>query len=340
MGSAIAARLRLLGALALALVVLGGCNGDGYPKHLKPISTELRLRMEAKGLRKEDPILVRIFKEEEELEILKYSRSEDRFVHLKTWEICAYSGELGPKFKEGDRQSPEGFYAITPGLMNPKSSYHLAFNMGFPNEFDRAHGRTGSHLMVHGDCSSRGCYAMTNEGIEEIYALAREAFDAGQRVFWVHAFPFRMTDENMERHEDSEHYAFWQTLKPGYDFVEETGQLPAVRICERRYVVNPIFEDARYHHEKVDLYASGPCPAYSQPAPEQYLAMLPVKQQLAEKLGPPYSPRRDATALAENREAQEATGAGDASAPAAQADETPGPAAVREDGAISSRWSF
>ena len=193
-------RLKMLGALLVGAVVLAGCNGDGYPKHLKPIPAEIRLRMEAKGMTAQDPILVRIFKEERELEVWKYSRSENKYTHLKSWDICAFSGELGPKLKEGDRQSPEGFYAINPGLMNPKSSYHLAFNTGFPNEFDRSHGRTGSHLMVHGDCSSRGCYAMTNEGIEEIYALAREAFNGGQKVFWVHAFPFRMTEENMEKH--------------------------------------------------------------------------------------------------------------------------------------------
>ena len=81
----------------------------------------------------------------------------------------------GPNFKEGDRQAPEGFYNIRPHQMNPKSSYYLSFNMSFPNKFDRTRGRTGSNLMVHGACSSAGCYSMTDEQVLEIYAFAREA---------------------------------------------------------------------------------------------------------------------------------------------------------------------
>ncbi len=112
---------------------------------------------------------------------------------LKTYPICRWSGELGPKIKEGDRQAPEGFYTITPGQMNPNSNYYLAFNTGFPNAYDRSWGRTGSELMVHGDCSSRGCYAMTDEQMQEIYALARESFFGGQKAFQLQAYPFRMT---------------------------------------------------------------------------------------------------------------------------------------------------
>lgn len=324
-------RLKSFVVLALCGLVLAACNGDGYPKHLKPIPSELRARMEAQGMRASDPILVRIFKEEAELEILKYSRTHQKYVLLKKWEICAMSGELGPKIREGDRQAPEGFYAINPGLMNPNSSYHLAFNTGFPNEFDRSLGRTGSHLMVHGDCSSRGCYAMTDPGIEEIYALAREAFNGGQRAFWVHAFPFRMTDENMERHKDHPAYSFWEMLKPGYDFVEETGQIPNIRICDRRYVVNPIFQDARFHRDDARLYASGPCPAYDQPEPEMYLAMLPERQRLAATM-PRFSPRAVSQTIEASAQQEEEVGntaeAGDAQPSNARA------------GSISSRWQF
>jgi murein L,D-transpeptidase YafK len=106
---------------------------------------------------------------------------------------------LLPKFQQGDRQAPEGFYAITPDLMNPNSSAYLAINTGFPNAFDQANGRTGQFLMIHGDCSSAGCYAMTDEQIAEIYALAREAFFGGQRSFQVQAYPFRMIPLNMAR---------------------------------------------------------------------------------------------------------------------------------------------
>ena len=106
--------------------------------------------------------------------------------------------------------------------MNPNSAHHLSFDTGFPNAYDKARGATGSALMVHGTCSSRGCYAMTNEAIEEIYALAREAFAGGQQAFQFQAFPFRMTAENMVKHRTEAHVAFWNQLKEGSDRFEAT----------------------------------------------------------------------------------------------------------------------
>jgi murein L,D-transpeptidase YafK len=138
--------------------------------------------------------------------------------------------------KTGDLQSPEGFYSVTPGQMNPNSAYHLSFNLGYPNAFDRAHGRSGSFLMVHGACKSVGCYAMTDQQITEIYALANDAFSGGQAAFQVQAYPFRMTANNLARHRDSPHMAFWQNLKEGSDHFEVTNQPPQVAVCEKRYV--------------------------------------------------------------------------------------------------------
>ena len=155
---------------------------------------------------------------------------------MKTYPICRWSGDLGPKKKQGDRQAPEGFYTITPGQMNPNSNYYLAFNTGYPNAYDRAWGYTGSELMVHGDCSSRGCYAMTDEQIQEIYALARELFFGGQKAFQLQAFPFRMTALNMAKHRNNQSFAFWKMLKEGYDHFEATHQEPKVAVCEKRYV--------------------------------------------------------------------------------------------------------
>ena len=185
----------------------------------------------------DSPILVRIFKEEAELEVWKKD-STGNFALLKTYPICRWSGELGPKVKEGDRQAPEGFYQITPGLMNPNSNYYLAFNLGFPNAYDRANDRTGAFLMVHGDCSSRGCYAMTDEQMGEIFALGRDSFQGGQKSFQVQAYPFRMTALNMARHRNSPHMAFWRMLKLGYDHFEVTRQEPKVDVCEKHYVFN------------------------------------------------------------------------------------------------------
>lgn len=179
--------------------------------------------------------MIRIFKQESTLEVWKQTGT-GAFELFKTYEICTWSGELGPKFYEGDRQAPEGFYTITPALMNPNSNYYLSFNLGFPNKYDRSYGRTGSHLMVHGACSSAGCYAMEDEQIAEIYALARESFAGGNRSFEVQIFPFRMTAENLAEHQSSPHIEFWNNLKQGYDFFEVAQIPPRWDVCEGRYV--------------------------------------------------------------------------------------------------------
>jgi len=154
----------------------------------------------------------------------------------RQFDICTWSGYLGPKLAEGDGQSPEGFYFIRPSSLNPNSSYHLSFNLGFPNAYDRAHGRTGSFLMVHGDCVSIGCYAMTNDGIEEIYADVEAAFAAGQPFIRVHAFPFEMTDENLAAYQGNKNYAFWENLKQGWDWFEQNQEPPNVTVRNKAYV--------------------------------------------------------------------------------------------------------
>ena len=210
---------------------------------------------------------MRIFKRESELEIWK-QRGDGRFHHFKTYPICMWSGDLGPKRKQGDKQAPEGFYSVNRHMMNPDSKFHLAFNLGYPNAYDRAHGRTGDFLMVHGDCSSAGCYAMTDVQMEEIYALAREAFIGGQAAFEVHAFPFRMTDENMALHREDPNFAFWEMLKPAYDLFELNRVPPTIAVCERRYVVN-VANPSRKPHPK------GRCPRFETPNVTPYLPSAP-----------------------------------------------------------------
>ncbi len=255
--------VRLAAATAVCALALAGCSAenftfgpDGNKKHLRPVSSQTMALMREKGMSKESPILLRIYKEESELEIWKKTTAGN-YELLRKFPICKWSGELGPKVKQGDRQAPEGFYSIRPELMNPHSSYHLAFNLGFPNEFDRAHGRTGAHLMVHGDCSSSGCYAMTDEQISEIFALAREAFDGGQLAFQVQAFPFRMTSANMTRHRNNPNIPFWRTLKEGSDHFEVTRQEPKIDVCAKRYIFNAVPNDPMKPFD-----AARPCPAY------------------------------------------------------------------------------
>lgn len=182
------------------------------------------------------PIFIRIFKEDAELEVW-LKQNDGRFGKFKTFPICYYSGGLGPKLREGDRQSPQGFYFVTPTQLNPNSSYHLSFNLGFPNKYDRAQGRTGSFLMVHGNCVSIGCYAMTDHGIEEIYLLADAALQAGQGFFRTHVFPFHLTAENLKRYSDHQWRPFWENLRHGYEVFEKTHIPPNIEVENKRYVV-------------------------------------------------------------------------------------------------------
>ena len=252
----------LLTSAALAgAIALAGCNPSDVTsgRAQAPLSEKTLAEIAAKNMDKESPILARIFKEEAEMEIWKKNR-DGEYALLKTYPICRWSGALGPKIKQGDRQAPEGFYTVTPGQMNPNSSYYLAFNTGYPNAFDRAWGRTGSDLMVHGDCSSSGCYAMTDEQMQEIYALARESFFGGQKSFQLQAFPFRMTALNMAKHRDNPHFAFWKMLKQGYDHFNATHREPKVAVCEKRYVFDAVAPENA--SRALSFGARDKCPVY------------------------------------------------------------------------------
>ena len=256
------ARALLASAAIATAIVLAGCNADSVTptgRAQAPLSERMLADLAAKNMDKDSPILARIFKEESEVEIWKKNR-DGVFARLKTYPICRWSGDLGPKKKQGDRQAPEGFYTITPGQMNPNSNYYLAFNTGYPNSYDRAWGYTGSELMVHGDCSSRGCYAMTDEQIQEIYALARESFFGGQTEFQLQAFPFRMTALNMAKHRNNPNFAFWKMLKEGYDHFSATHQEPKVAVCEKRYVFDAVAPDDAT--KRLSFNPEGKCPTY------------------------------------------------------------------------------
>jgi murein L,D-transpeptidase YafK len=203
-------------------------------KATKELPAELLSLLRQKNMPKQSPILLRVFKEEAELEVWKQDTT-GRFQLLKLYPICRWSGDLGPKLQEGDRQAPEGFYTVTPELMNPNSNFYLAINVGYPNSFDKANNRDGSLLMIHGDCSSSGCYAMTDEQISEIYSLARDSL-VGRPSFQVQAYPFRLTPANLARHRNNPSLAFWKMLKIGNDHFETTQLEPKVAVCNRLYV--------------------------------------------------------------------------------------------------------
>ncbi len=237
--STMVSALVLATALVTALAPVRCLGEDVNPlpaKATKELPRELLSLIKQKKMPKNSAILMRIFKEEAELEVWKQDTT-GRFELLKTFPICRWSGDIGPKEHEGDRQTPEGFYTITPELMNPNSNYYLAINLGFPNAFDKANARDGSFLMIHGDCSSSGCYSMTDEQMGEIYGLARDSF-VGRPSFQVQAYPFRLTPANLARHRTNPHAAFWRMLKIGNDHFETTHLEPKVDVCDRRYVFN------------------------------------------------------------------------------------------------------
>jgi murein L,D-transpeptidase YafK len=275
-----------MATVAAVSVALSAC-GQFSPPYLKPLSPQTQALLAEKGMTEASPVLIRIFKAESELEVWK-AKDDGRFRLFKTYPICSYSGVLGPKLEQGDRQAPEGFYSVTLDSMNPRSKYHLSFDVGFPNSFDRAHGRTGSNIMVHGDCTSTGCYAMTDAVVEEIFTLAREALQSGQEAIQVQAFPFRMTAANLTAHKDDKWYDFWKSLKEGYDYFEISRQPPPIAVCEKRYLVNASFADSARPNP------AGACPAYKKlpipraPAMQEASAKPASKRQsasLAKPLG-------------------------------------------------------
>jgi murein L,D-transpeptidase YafK len=252
-------------ALAAALAFTSCANQVAIAPHLRPLPQDTMMLLGKKGMDPQAPIFIRIFKEESELEIWK-QRDDGHYYHFKTYPICNWSGDLGPKVRYGDRQAPEGFYAIQREQMNPDSKYHLAMNLGYPNAFDRSWKRSGDALMIHGGCKSVGCYAMTDALIEEIYAIARESFIGGNDSIPVHAFPFRMTNDNLARFASHEAYPFWLTMKEAYDYFELTRKLPNVAVCGRHYVVNVALK----HGDPSRLEADAACPAFLKPKPDPF----------------------------------------------------------------------
>lgn len=224
--------IRGLAAAGVSLVLPGCLMGD---KALAPLPEDTKAELAKAGLKLGAPMYVRIFKLDNEMEIWLRDAA-GAYVLFRTYPLCNWSGDVGPKTREGDKQAPEGFYVVTARQMNPESKYYLSFNIGYPNEYDVAMGYTGGALMVHGGCRSQGCYAITDDAIQELFTLAREAFTAGQRRFPVHAFPFRMTQANVDFRKGHRFEPFWLNLKQGYDYFERTRRIPAVAVEDRRYV--------------------------------------------------------------------------------------------------------
>lgn len=181
------------------------------------------------------PVYIQIFKEERKLEL--YAKMGNEFRLVNTFPICNFSGGLGPKRREGDFKSPEGFYSVDARHLKPDSKYYRAINIGFPNDYDKSQGYSGAYLMIHGECKSIGCYAMTNTYMDEIYRYVEAAFAYGQSRVNISIYPFRMTEQNLKHHASSSYIAFWRQLKPGYDYFAKNHQPPTMGVVNGQYVL-------------------------------------------------------------------------------------------------------
>ena len=199
-----------------------------------PDTAQFAARLAAQGLKPGLPAFLRIFKAQSELEV--WMEKDGAYVLFATYPICHWSGTLGPKIREGDKQTPEGFYTITARQLHRLGRWTRALNLGFPNAFDESLKRDGSYILVHGGCSSVGCFAMTNAVIDEVWQLVTAALSGGQKRFQVQVFPFRMSDANLEQHSQSPHAQFWRDLKTGHDLFDNGNVPPRVSVCGRRYV--------------------------------------------------------------------------------------------------------
>ncbi|MCF8496805.1 MAG: murein L,D-transpeptidase [Alphaproteobacteria bacterium] len=229
-----------LAAIFLVLGLLSACAPMTPEQKVNLIRARkwpaLKEEIVAQGLEPGAPLYIRIFKQEGILETWLYDPDNGSYEPFKTYPICAMAGALGPKVKQGDKQAPEGFYSITPERLWPGSRYHLAMNVGYPNPYDLAQGRTGDKLMIHGDCKSEGCFAMTDPLIEDIYLLTEQSLRRGQAAVPVHIFPFRMSAENLSAVGSSPSLPFWLNLKEGYDAFEMTRLPTPVAVEQGRYV--------------------------------------------------------------------------------------------------------
>jgi murein L,D-transpeptidase YafK len=232
-------RRRLLAGLLVFAVVAplaAQAQADRATAAARRVQPQLEADLATAGLRFGAPLLIRIFMSEAQLEVWVDDGTRHRL--FRTYPICSYSGALGPKVRMGDRQAPEGFYSVGRGQLNPASSYHLSFDLGYPNAYDRAHRRTGDFLMVHGHCVSIGCYAMGDAQIEEIYTLVDAALRGGQARVEVHAFPFRF-DRSAQTWDGHPWAAFWKELAPAYAAFEQTRRPPTIRVVDGHYLIEP-----------------------------------------------------------------------------------------------------
>ena len=224
-------------AIFIALSVSACAKFEVDPRRgLAPQNSSLVSATERAGSTATSPALIRIFKESKELELWKMAK-DGKFELVRIYDICAFSGELGPKQKQGDRQAPEGFYSITTGQLNYQSIRFVSLNTGFPNAYDKAHNATGTALMIHGGCDSAGCYAIEDGPAQEVFTSVRDSLKSGQKSVQLQIYPFRMSKWAMFTNSNNKNIDFWQQLKFGYDKFENIKKPIEFTVVKGRYSV-------------------------------------------------------------------------------------------------------
>jgi len=228
-------RHRVVGAIR-AFSLLPG-SGDRAEMAALRVAPLLEAELSVMDLKLGDPVFLRIFKEEQALEVWMKPAQDDEFQHYKTYRLCRPAGSPGPRVARGDQQAPEGFYYATLRSLRPRHRYHLGFDIGFPNAYDRHHGRSGERVFVQGACVGQGSLALANPSMEEVYTLAAAALESGQEFFRIHCFPFRMSDRRMNRvlEKPPEWLDFWANLKEGYDYFEILRRPPNTTLVQGEY---------------------------------------------------------------------------------------------------------
>lgn len=248
-------RSKLFLSFVFLSLMLSACSGLPTSERLELVKADreefYKARTAQYGFEYGSPAFIRIFKQDAELELWLQETDSKQYSLYQIYPICHFSGDLGPKLMEGDRQAPEGFYTVSADQMNPWSRHHLSFNLGFPNEYDEAWGRTGSALMIHGGCTSIGCYAVTDDLVEEIYLLAEASIAKGHNVP-VHIFPFRMHAQNMYRYQQNQWFDYWANLKQGYDAFEMTKIPPKYSVEGGQF--GPIYVFETPYKTKTDFF--------------------------------------------------------------------------------------
>ena len=192
----------------------------------KLVKPQVETKLKSTGVSKSDFYLfLRAFKQEKQLEVWVSSSANGPFSLLETYDVCAASGNLGPKIKQGDQQVPEGVYYID--RFNPQSSFHLSLGLNYPNSIDRKRSGSqnpGGDIFIHGACVSIGCLAITDTYINELYVLAALAKSGNPQNIPVHIFPFRMNDQAMQlvdrMQANNQWKLFWENLAIVYQHFE------------------------------------------------------------------------------------------------------------------------